>query len=310
MSPPGTAAAAAGEPSSRPPRPGPVPGTCRACSSTPGPTSSKRAPSTPPAASPSFPHRPTPRTSSRTTGSRSRSTSSLARSRPSVPRPITQGVHARYVIFDLDDTLVHSDAVRTAFAAVADSHGIGREHLNATLDGLPGRPAREIFDALGLDARAAIDATDRFLGVLDELNRAAPPVAYPDAHDTLRELAAQGAQLMLSTGSSPERAKRVLDQEGWDGFTVVLGSDHTCSKGDAHYDRFAQATPEQEWTNRAVTVGDSPQDMRLGAQHGVPVRIGIDRDGDSRALYDAGATHVVNALAQVVPIVASLRTVA
>ena len=47
----------------------------------------------------------------------------------------------------------------------------------------------------------------------------APPVAYPDADTTLRELAAQGAQLMLSTGSSPERAKRVLDREGWDGFT-------------------------------------------------------------------------------------------
>ena len=80
--------------------------------------------------------------------------------------------------------------------------------------------------------------------ILDELNHEAPPVAYPDAHTTLRELAAQGAQLMLSTGSSPERAKRVLDHEGWDGFTVVLGSDHTCSKGDEHYDRFAQETPD------------------------------------------------------------------
>jgi phosphoglycolate phosphatase-like HAD superfamily hydrolase len=115
---------------------------------------------------------------------------------------------------------------------------------------------------------------------------------------------------MLSTGSSPERARRVLDRQGWDGFTVVLGSDETCRKGNAHYDRFAQATPEQEWTNRAVTVGDSPQDMRLGAQHGVPVRIGIDRDGDPRPLYDAGATHVVSALAEVVPIVASVRIAA
>jgi phosphoglycolate phosphatase-like HAD superfamily hydrolase len=115
---------------------------------------------------------------------------------------------------------------------------------------------------------------------------------------------------MLSTGSSPERAKRVLDRQGWDGFSVVLGSDHTCAKGNAHYDRFAEAAPEDEWTRRAVTVGDSPQDMRLGADHGVPVRIGIDRDGDPRPLYDAGATHVVSALADVVPIVASARIAA
>ena len=90
---------------------------------------------------------------------------------------------------------------------------------------------------------------------------------------------------MLSTGSSPERARRVLDQEGWDAFTVVLGSDHDCSKGSAHYDRMAkEATDGDEgWTRHAVTVGDSPQDMRLGAEHGVPVRIGVDRDGDPRA---------------------------
>ena len=42
--------------------------------------------------------------------------------------------------------------------------------------------------------------------------------------------------------------------------------------------------------------------MRLGAEHGVPVRIGIDRDGDPRALVDAGATHVVTALADILPI--------
>src|SRR5690349_2492401 len=176
-------------------------------------------------------------------------------------------MEARYVIFDLDDTLVHSDAVRKAFAAVADQYEIARDRLTATLDGLPGRPAREIFDALGLNARAAITATNRFLHVLDELNRKAPPVAYPDADDTLRELAAQGAQLMLSTGSSPERARKVLDQEGWDSFTVVLGSDDTCSKGNAHYDRIHQITPDDAWTEHAVTVGDSPQDMLLGAAH-------------------------------------------
>ena len=220
-------------------------------------------------------------------------------------------MEARYVIFDLDDTLVHSDAVREAFATVADAYGIDRSTLTQTLDGLPGRPAREIFEALGLRPSLAKNATDRFLDVLDELNHVAPPVAYPDAHTTLRELAAGGARLMLSTGSSPERAQKVLEDEGWDAFAVVLGSDERCSKGNAHYDRFAKSGGrDDEWTHRAVTVGDSPQDMRLGAEHGVPIRIGIDRDGDPRPLYAAGATHVVSALAEVVSIVASIRIAA
>jgi phosphoglycolate phosphatase-like HAD superfamily hydrolase len=219
-------------------------------------------------------------------------------------------VEARYVIFDLDDTLVHSDAVREAFAVVAHAYEIDGAKLSRTLDGLPGRPAWEIFVALGLSNTRARAATKHFLAVLDELNAVAPPVAYPDADTTLRELAAHGAQLMLSTGSTTERAQRVLDHEGWDAFTVVLGSDGQCSKGDAHYDRIAQQTPDREWTHRAVTVGDSPQDMRLGAEHGVPVRIGIDRDGDPRPLFAAGATHVVSALAEVVSIVASIQIAA
>ncbi len=209
---------------------------------------------------------------------------------------------SHYVIFDLDDTLVHSDAVREAFEVAGEEFGISYRVMMRTLDSLPGRPAREIFEALGLDEAQATTATDLFLGALDALNIYAPPRPYPDADTTLRELAAHGAQLMLSTGSSPERARRVLDKEGWNAFAVVLGSDADCRKGTAHYDRMApQADPA--WTRRAITVGDSPQDMRLGAEHGVPIRIGVDRDGDPRALFAAGATHVVRALAEIVSIV-------
>jgi phosphoglycolate phosphatase-like HAD superfamily hydrolase len=208
-----------------------------------------------------------------------------------------------YVIFDLDDTLVHSDAVRSAFSSVAREHGIDCESLAEVFSALPGRPAVEIFEALGLDRRAAYAATARFLRVLDELNETVPTVAYPDAHAVLRELAALGSTLMLSTGSSPQRARRVLEQEGWDAFQVVLGSDAECTKGDAHYDRLAASAADQTWTEHAVTIGDSPADMRLGAEHGVPVRIGIDRDGDPQPLLAAGATHIVHALSDILPIV-------
>jgi phosphoglycolate phosphatase-like HAD superfamily hydrolase len=211
---------------------------------------------------------------------------------------------SRYVIFDLDDTLVHSCAVREAFAAVACPAGVEPEVLTRTLDSYPGRPAREIFEVLGFGRAAAAAATERFLKELDDRNRQAPPVAYPDAEETLRELAAAGAQLMLSTGSSPERARRVLDQEGWDGFTVVLGSDDSCVKGAAHYERITAHAPDDGWTRNAVTVGDSPSDMRLGAEHGVPVRIGVDREGNPQSLYAAGATHVVRALSDILPILA------
>jgi phosphoglycolate phosphatase-like HAD superfamily hydrolase len=208
-----------------------------------------------------------------------------------------------YVLFDLDDTLVHSDAVREAFAVVAREHSISASSLASTLDELPGRPALEIFEALGLVGEHARAACARFFAVLDEVNDRVPTVAYPDADTVLRELAARGSTLMLSTGSSPDRARRVLEQEGWDAFEVVLGSDRGCTKGHAHYDRITTEHADGGWVRDAVTIGDSPADMRLGAEHGVPVRIGIDRDGDPQPLLAAGATHVVRTLADILPIV-------
>ena len=209
------------------------------------------------------------------------------------------------MIFDLDDTLVHSDAVREAFACVARERGIDAGLLNDTLDELPGRPAREIFEALGCEGADAVACTERFLARLDELNGALPTVAYADADLTLRRLAAIGSTLMLSTGSSPERARRVLDDNNWDAsFTVVLGSDDTCRKGSAHYEQLAQHAPDPEWAASAVTIGDSPTDMRLGVEHGIPVRIGIDRSGDPWKLINAGATHVVRSLRDILTIIA------
>jgi phosphoglycolate phosphatase-like HAD superfamily hydrolase len=208
-----------------------------------------------------------------------------------------------YVLFDLDDTLVHSDAVREAFAVVAREHDVAAASLAVTLDALPGRPALEIFEALGLAADTARIACARFFTVLDEVNERVPTVAYPDADTVLRELAARGETLMLSTGSSPDRARRVLEQEGWDAFEVVLGSDRGCTKGRAHYDRIATEHADGGWVRDAVTIGDSPTDMRLGAEHGIPIRIAIDRDGDPQSLLAAGATHVVRSLADILPIV-------
>jgi phosphoglycolate phosphatase-like HAD superfamily hydrolase len=211
----------------------------------------------------------------------------------------------RTVIFDLDDTLVHSDAVRAAFGVVADALGIDAIDLTFTLNALPGRPACEIFEALGVAPADAPAAAARFLEALHELNERVPTVAYPDADTTLRALAALGSTLVLSTGSPSHRARRVLAQEGWDAFAVVLGSDAECRKGAAHYDQLTARHTDPTWTLRAVTVGDSPADMRLGAEYGVPLRIGIDRDGDPTSLLAAGATHVVRDLADILPILAA-----
>jgi phosphoglycolate phosphatase-like HAD superfamily hydrolase len=212
---------------------------------------------------------------------------------------------ARYVIFDLDDTLVHSGAVRLAFCQVALGWNVGPARVEAVCETLPGRPACEIFEALGLGPEAASAATDRFFARLDELNAEQPAVPYPDAEATLRALRDAGAHMILSTGSPATRAQRVLAEKGWRVFDLVLGSGPGGVKGPEHFTAMASHLRARSWTERAVAVGDSPADMRLAAEHGVPVRIGVDRRAHGDALRESGATHVVRRLADVVPIIAA-----
>jgi phosphoglycolate phosphatase-like HAD superfamily hydrolase len=212
-------------------------------------------------------------------------------------------VQSRYVIFDLDDTLVHSKAVRTAFSIVAGELGVEGAEMTSLLDSMPGRPAFEIFERLGLQRVAARAAAGHFLSLLHDLDHRVPTIAFPDAAPTLSALEASGSTLMLSTGSTPARAQRVLEQEGWDEFSLVLGSDHASVKGADHYEQI-EAEASSGWATRAATVGDSPRDMSLGADFGVRVRIGVDRVGDASALVAAGATHVVRSLADILPILA------
>ena len=210
----------------------------------------------------------------------------------------------RYVIFDLDETLVHSDAVRRAFASVASERGIGPDAVHAVCDAHPGCSAAAIFEALGYEPADAAAAGMRFLRRLEELDRELPAVPYADAEATLRAMRAGGAHLILSTGSSPERAERVLAEEGWGEFELVLGSEPAGRKGPEHFRAMADFAGEEDWTTRAATIGDRPSDMRLGLEHGVPVRIGLDRCADADALRAAGATHVVRSLSAAVALLA------
>ena len=156
-----------------------------------------------------------------------------------------------YVIFDLDDTLVHSDAVRARVRRRwRASTRCPSEMLSEVLDTLPGRPAREIFEALGprppprplrhgpLPARA---------------RRAQRLASRPSPTRTPTPSCASSPPAAPRSCSPrahrPSAPSRVLEQEGWDAFQVVLGSEADCRKGAAHYDRIA-AHADLDWTRR------------------------------------------------------------
>ena len=198
------------------------------------------------------------------------------------------------MIFDLDDTLVHSDAVREAFACVARERGIDLTLMTRTLDTLPGRPARDIFEALGLRPRT---------------RRTTRPIASSTAStsSTARCRPSPTTTRTPRCASSPRAARRSCSAPAPHPSARARCSTRRAGtrsrSSSARPTRAARAAPTTSRSpphapdapGRATrfTVGDSPADMRLGAEHGVPVRIGIDRDGDPQPLLAAGATHVV-----------------
>ena len=77
---------------------------------------------------------------------------------------------SRYVIFDLDDTLVHSDAVRVAFAIVADAFAISRDTLIGA-EFADGMTLDDYIDVDGLPTGGAVRASLGLASNLADIER-------------------------------------------------------------------------------------------------------------------------------------------
>lgn len=198
----------------------------------------------------------------------------------------------RYVVFDLDRTLVRSDHLPAAWERACHANGVSAERGMAALHQHMGMPAAEIFALLGVpDPRAAAEQ-------FNEAMEAAPPVAFPGADAALRQLAAHGVRMFLSTGSHPPLMHKVLVQHNWQTlFAVALGTSATANKGLEHYRRFS--ADDDAFGSHALAVGDGTHDMLFAAQAGVRWRCGIS-GGDQRLaeqLAGAGANLMVDTVA-------------
>ncbi|MGX5736934.1 HAD-IA family hydrolase [Bosea thiooxidans] len=217
------------------------------------------------------------------------------------------------IIFDLDGTLINSEAIILG-SQVEAFRRCGRVHpgreaglgiVGLTLDIAMARLAgldepddlltetyREVFTAMRL--QAASDPS------LDEL-------LYPGVAETLMELKRRaGLKLGIATGKSRKGAEFIVERHGWQGlFDTVQSADDAPSK--PHPGMILRAMAETGAApERTAMVGDSSFDIEMAVAAGVtPVAVSWGFQPVA-SLVSLGARHVLGDFTEL-PAVLGLR---
>ncbi len=200
------------------------------------------------------------------------------------------------VLLDIDGTLVdsnylHVHAWALAFADAGRPVDAWRVHRRIGMGS-----GRLLAELLGDDAdRLADEVTERHTARYAELSDRLRP--FDGARELVRDLAARGARVVLSTSAAPEELARLRAVLDVDDLVQVTGADDV-----------EEAKPEPDLVHaalalagvpagRAVFVGDSVWDVEAATRAGVAC-VGVLSGGTSRAgLRDAGAVDVVEDVA-------------
>jgi len=213
------------------------------------------------------------------------------------------GAAPRLVIFDMDGTLIDSEALicgcmDAAFQAAGHpAPGAAATRRIVGLS-LPIAIAR-LAPALDEAARAAVTARykDAFTRVRAEVGDAAAAPMFPGARAALDRIAQGGALMAVATGKARRGLERVLDAHDLRGFFAATQSaDDAPSKPHPGMVLNALAAAGG-CAARAVVVGDSAYDVEMAVAAGVPaigVSWGVHPAG---ALRDAGAAAIIDSFA-------------
>jgi phosphoglycolate phosphatase-like HAD superfamily hydrolase len=213
----------------------------------------------------------------------------------------------RLVVFDMDHTVTASPHLPGAWVDALVEHGATQEQALAACRDGGGRPsvatAQACFPAMPELWPPVLERFSRLCRERESYR------ALPGADWLLRTLRAHGVTLVLSTGATQEHAERVMREAGWhELFTHIHGSAEAFTKTE-HLAALATSFDPQT----AASVGDGPTELRAARDAGLRIRIGvlahngIPPADQRRVLRAAGATHFVDDLFQVAPLLLAAK---
>jgi phosphonatase-like hydrolase len=210
------------------------------------------------------------------------------------------------VAFDVAGTVLNDDglvisAFQKAFEATQPdlwpTHGA--EWTQYAIDTM-GQSKIHVFTELLGDAEKAHTANvafeESYVSEIAEVG--AIPIA--GAEDLLKHLRAKGVAIALTTGFSRSTLDTLLIELGWKDLIDISVTPGEAGRGRPHPDMLQKAATTLGITNPAsvIVVGDTAADMQAAVSFGAGQAIGVLSGAhDEHRLHDAGATSVINSVA-------------
>ncbi|MFE4574136.1 phosphonatase-like hydrolase [Streptomyces chartreusis] len=210
----------------------------------------------------------------------------------------------RLVVLDMAGTTVADGGlVERAFAAAARHVGedpaAGIDHVRATM----GESKISVFRHLFGDETKAREANGAFEAAYADLVDGGEVAALPGAREAVEELTAQGRTVVLSTGFARPTQDAILAALGWqDLVPLTLCPADAGGRGRPYPDMVLTAllrTGAADAVGQVAVVGDTSYDMLSGVRAGAGLVAGVLTGAhDAQALRSAGATHVLDSVAE------------
>ena len=210
------------------------------------------------------------------------------------------------VAFDVAGTVLNDDglviaAFKNAFEATQPdlwpTHGV--EWTQYALDTM-GQSKIDVFTKLLGDVEKAHQANVAFEEsyVQEIAEVGAVPIA--GAEDVFKYLRSKGIAVALTTGFSRSTLDRLLIELGWKDLIDLSITPSEAGRGRPHPDMLNMAVEVLGITKpeHVIVLGDTASDMQAAVAFGAGQAIGVLTGAhDEHTLHDAGATSVINSVA-------------
>jgi len=215
-------------------------------------------------------------------------------------------MNVEMVAFDVAGTVLNDDglviaAFKNAFEATQPdlwpTHG--EQWTQYAIDTM-GQSKIHVFTELLGDAEKAhianIAFEESYVSEIAEVGA----VAIAGAEDLFKYLRAKGVAIALTTGFSRSTLDTLLIELGWKDLIDISVTPGEAGRGRPHPDMLQKAATTLGITNPAsvIVVGDTAADMQAAVSFGAGQAIGVLTGAhDEHRLHDAGATSVINSVA-------------